>query len=98
MNSSPGFQFDTRRAALTALVQMVLVAAAVGISQLDLAGRTTLWLVLALTALNGMLVVFLLLGVKRSGWMVSVFAVITAIFIVNLLAWPAWDIYERVRP
>lgn len=98
MDSSPGFRFDARHAAATAIVQLVLVAAAVGISQLDLGGRTTLWLVLALTTLNGMLVAFLLLGVKRSGWMISLFAVITVVFIVSLLAWPAWDVYERVRP
>jgi hypothetical protein len=98
MDSPSGFRFDMRRAAMTAVLQLALVGAAVGVSQLDLPVRTSLAIVLALTGLNGLIVAMLLLGLRGRGPMVSLFAIIVVIFVIGLLGWPAWDVYERVRP
>lgn len=96
--SPPAFRFDAKRAVVVSVLQIVLVAAAVMVSQLGLPVRASMTAVMALTTLNAMLIAFLLLGVARDGRLVSVFAIIVAVQIIGLLVWPAWDIYERVRP
>jgi hypothetical protein len=99
MDSSPTtFRFDRGRAALVSVAQLVLVAAAVAVSQLDLAVRTNMAIVLLLTIVNAGVIAGLLLGVRRDGRLVWTFALVTAVLVLGLLAWPAWDIYERVRP
>jgi FtsH-binding integral membrane protein len=80
------------------VAQLVLVGVAVIVSQLDLASRTNMAIVLALTLLNAAVIAVLLLGVRRDGRLVWMLAAITAVLVLGLLAWPAWDIYERVRP
>jgi hypothetical protein len=97
MDAPSGFHFDARRAAATAVLQVALVAAAVGVSQLDVPVRTRIVMVLALTGINGLIVAMLLLGVRRSGRMVSVFAIVIVTLVIGLLGWPAWDVYERMR-
>jgi membrane associated rhomboid family serine protease len=98
MEERSGFHFDGRRAAAVACLQIALVMAAAWVSRLDVPPRTSMAIVGALTAVNGLLVAFLLLGVGRSGRLVSLFAIVLVAFLVNLLGWPAWDVYERVRP
>ena len=94
---SSRFRFDARRAVAISIVQVVLVVAAVAVSQLDLPVRANMVLVMGLTTLNAMLIAFLLLGVRRDGRLVFVFALITTVMVLGLLAWPAWDVYERLR-
>lgn len=93
---SSRFRFDARRAVAISIVQIALVGAAVAVSRLDLPVRTNMALVMGLTTLNAMLVAFLLLGVRRDGRLVFVFALITTVMVLGLLGWPAWDVYERL--
>jgi hypothetical protein len=37
------------------------------------------------------------MGVRRDSRLLAYFIVAVLIFVVSLLAWPAWDIYERAR-
>ena len=82
---------------LVSVAQLALVAAAVAVSRMNLAVRTSMALVLALTLVNAAVIAVRLLGVRRDGRLVWTFAVVVAVFVISLLAWPAWDIYERVR-
>jgi hypothetical protein len=40
-------------------------------------------------------VAFTLMGVRRSGRWVLFLLLATTVFVVGLLVWPAWDVYER---
>lgn len=92
------FRFDSRRAALASVVQIAIVVIAVAVSRLDLPVRANITIVMSLTVVNAGIVALLLLGVRRDGPMVWVFAAIIAFFAINCLFWPAWDIYEHMRP
>jgi hypothetical protein len=86
---------DFRRAALVTAAQLALMLAAVLVSRLGLGVRTTLIAVMGVTAVNGGVIALRLLGVRRER-LIAMLAIVTAVFIIGLLAWPAWDVYERM--
>lgn len=94
-NASP--QSSVRRHAVVLIAQFVLVALAVLAARVLPAGRTTTGVIMALAAINGAAVVFGAMGVRRDGWMVSALMATTAVLIIGLLMWPAWDIAQRSR-
>lgn len=53
--------------------------------------------VMLIALLNGTVVAFGAMGLKRDGWMVSTLMAMTFFFIIGLLIWPAWDVAQRLR-
>lgn len=87
---------DLRRHLLTFALQVVLMLATVAVSRLDLGVRPGTAAVMMLAALNAALVAVALMGVRRDGPLVRMLALLTAVVMVGLLIWPAWDAASRV--
>ena len=79
------------------VAQLVLTGVAVLVSQLNLSARTSMVAVAVVAVLNAGMVAVALMGVRRDGRLVSVLALAIIVFVVGLLVWPAWDVYERER-
>ena len=78
-------------------VQLVLTVLAVLASRMNLGEDARSVAVMGVATVNGLVVAIALLGVRRSGWMVSTLALAVVVFIVGLLVWPAWDVAQRAR-
>ena len=78
-------------------VQLVLTGLAVMLSRMNLGEHARAVAVMGVAIVNGLVVAIALLGVRRSGWMVSTLAVSSVVLIVGLLVWPAWDVAQRAR-
>ncbi len=89
--------FELRRYLAVFVAQLVLTAVAVLVSQSNLSARTSMAAVALLAVLNAGIVAVVLMGVRRDGRLVSVLALALIVFVVGLLVWPAWDVYERAR-
>src|SRR3954447_13865921 len=89
--------FELRRYLSVFVMQLVLTAVAVLVSQSNLSARTSMAAVALLAVLNAGIVAVALMGVRRDGRLVSVLALALIVFVVGLLVWPAWDVYERAR-
>jgi len=85
---------DVRRFLFAFVSQLVLTAAAVLASRLNVGTIA----VMSLAAVNASIVAVTLMGVRRDGRLISLLAAATLVFLVGLLIWPAWDVYERMRP
>jgi heme/copper-type cytochrome/quinol oxidase subunit 4 len=77
--------------------QLALTGAAVIIAEAGAGGRLQMAAVVAAALVNALVVAFLAMGVRRDGRLVAVFAIAVAVVLVGLLAWPAWDVYERAK-
>jgi heme/copper-type cytochrome/quinol oxidase subunit 4 len=77
--------------------QLALTAAAVAVSQSVSATRFRIVGVMLLAAVNGLVVALVMMNLRRDSRLVAVFAIVLAVCLAGLLAWPAWDVYERVR-
>ena len=77
------------------VAQLVLTAAAVLISRTAGRGMAGSAAVMAVALTNAGIVAFTLMGVRRGGRWVLFLLLATTVFVVGLLAWPAWDVYER---
>jgi ethanolamine utilization microcompartment shell protein EutS len=86
--------FFRRTVSITA-THLELMLAAVLVSRLGLGRTMNTVVVMALTIGNAAIIAGPLLGVRRDR-MIAMLALVTAIFVLGLLAWPAWDVYERV--
>ena len=75
--------------------QLVLTGVAVLLSRLG--GRAGMTAVMLVAAVNAALVAVVLMGVRRDGRIVRMLALATVVFLVGLLAWPAWDVAQRAR-
>ena len=78
-------------------VQLALTVLAVMASRMNLGEHARSVAVMSVAIVNGLVVAIALLGVRRSGWLVSTLAVSVVVFIVGLLVWPAWDVAQRAR-
>lgn len=88
-------QPDIRRYVAIFVAQLALTGAAIGASRLGLGTASTVVLVAAVAAVNAVVVALGFMGVRRDGWVVPLVVVVTVFFLIGLLFWPAWDLYER---
>jgi heme/copper-type cytochrome/quinol oxidase subunit 4 len=88
---------NLRRYLTVFVLQLALTGAAVLVSRLELGVRTSVAAVMLVAMLNGGLVAFALMGVRRDGRLVSMLVLAVLVFVVGLLVWPAWDVYDRAR-
>jgi heme/copper-type cytochrome/quinol oxidase subunit 4 len=88
---------NLRRYLTVFVSQLVLTGAAVLVSRLNLGVRTSVAAVMFIAVLNAGMVAFTLMGVRRDGRFVSIMALAVLVFVLGLLVWPAWDVYDRAR-
>jgi heme/copper-type cytochrome/quinol oxidase subunit 4 len=88
---------DPRRYVVLFVAQLVLTGVAVLAGSLNIGPRSAAALVMVVAALNGTVVLFDLMRLGRSGRIVVLLFAALVLFVVNLLFWPAWGQYDRVR-
>ena len=77
--------------------QLVLTAVAVLLSRLNMGTRAVTVMVMGAAGLNAAIVALILMGLRRDRSLVPVFDIVVLVVVTGLLAWPAWDVYERAR-
>ncbi|MGE0448280.1 MAG: hypothetical protein AB7Q29_01715 [Vicinamibacterales bacterium] len=77
--------------------QLALVGLAAIVSRLAADSRARLWLIVALTACNGLIVATVSMGAARERTFVQRTLVLVLVVVAGLLFWPAWGEYESVR-
>lgn len=79
------------------VAQLVLTALAIAAARLDLGGRASMLLTLAIVGLNAWLVAWFLMGIRTERPIVVLVLVLLIVFCGTLLFWPGWDLYVTVR-
>lgn len=86
-----------RSSRLVFAAQLALLALSVGVAQVAGGSRLGGWSVLALTAVNGLLVGVGSMRARRERPVVQGFMVVLLLMVASLLFWPVWDEYDSVR-
>ena len=87
-------QSVSRGAVMAFGFQVVVLALTLAAARVA-SGHTGVALVMALAGVNGLVVAFGLMGIRRDGWGPWALALLTLTITVGLLFWPAWDIASR---
>lgn len=94
MDASDTMQSVSRHARIAFGLQLVVLALTMAAARVA-SGHAGVALVMALAGVNGLAVVFGMMGLRRDGWGPWALAILTIVITVGLLFWPAWDIAFR---
>jgi hypothetical protein len=96
MASAADVTSTIRRSRMVFVSQLLLTGLAVAVSRLG-AGRTGMILTLAVAGLNGVLVAWFLMGVRRERPIVLATLAVMLVALASMIFWIGWDLYDTVR-